>query len=66
MGLQEIAFHEVFDGVICVDALEHVCPEDWPGILARFQKALKPGGVLYVTVEVPEWGEISGLEQASP
>ena len=58
MGLQELDFQAKFDGVICIDALEHVCPEDWPGILARFQKALKPGGVLYVTVEVAEWGEV--------
>ena len=59
MGLQEMDFQAKFDGVICIDALEHVCPEDWPGILARFQKALRPGGVLYVTVEVAEWGEVS-------
>ena len=59
MGLQEMNFQARFDGVICIDALEHVCPEDWPGILARFQKALRPGGVLYVTVEVAEWGEVS-------
>jgi 2-polyprenyl-3-methyl-5-hydroxy-6-metoxy-1,4-benzoquinol methylase len=58
MGLQEMDFKAIFDGVICIDALEHVCPEDWPGILARFQKALKPGGVLYMTVEAAEWGEV--------
>ena len=58
MALQEMDFQAEFDGVICVDALEHVCPEDWPGILARFQKALRPGGVLYVTVEVAQWGEV--------
>jgi 2-polyprenyl-3-methyl-5-hydroxy-6-metoxy-1,4-benzoquinol methylase len=58
IGLQEIDFQAEFDGVICIDALEHVCPEDWPGILARFHKALRPGGVLYVTVEVAEWGEV--------
>ena len=59
MGLQELDFQAKFDGVICIDALEHVCPEDWPGILARFQKALRPGGVLYVTVEMAEWGEVN-------
>ena len=58
MGLQEMDFQTRFDAVICIDALEHICPEDWPGILARFQKALRPGGVLYVTVEVADWGEI--------
>jgi 2-polyprenyl-3-methyl-5-hydroxy-6-metoxy-1,4-benzoquinol methylase len=31
MGLQEMDFHEAFDGAICIDALEHVSREDWPG-----------------------------------
>ncbi len=51
MGLQEMNFQETFDGVICMDAMEHICPEDWPGILAGFCKALKPGGPLYITVD---------------
>jgi cyclopropane fatty-acyl-phospholipid synthase-like methyltransferase len=51
IGLQEMDFREAFDGAICVDALEHVSPEDWPGILQGFQKALKPGGWLYFTVD---------------
>ena len=59
MGLQEMDFQAKFDGAICIDALEHICPEDWPGILARFHKALRPGGVLYVTVEVAGLGEVS-------
>jgi SAM-dependent methyltransferase len=57
IGLQEMDFREEFDGAICVDALEHVSPEDWPGIMARFYRALKPGGVLYITVEPPEGDE---------
>jgi len=57
MGLQEMDFQAEFDGVICMDAMEHVCPEDWPGTLARFQKALRPGGMLYVTVDAAELGE---------
>ena len=57
MGLQEMDFQATFDGVICMDALEHICPEDWPGILTRFQKALRPGGMLYVTVDAVELGE---------
>ncbi len=51
MALQEMAFHEQFDGVICVDAMEHIFPEDYPHILRKFQEALKPGGMLYFTVE---------------
>jgi SAM-dependent methyltransferase len=52
IGLQEIDFREAFDGAICIDAMEHICPEDWPGILRRFREALKPGGVLYFTVDL--------------
>ena len=58
VGLQEMEFEAEFDGAICMDAFEHVSPEDWPGILARFQKALKPGGLLYVTVESADWDEV--------
>ena len=57
MGLQEMDFLEEFDGVICMDALEHIYPEDWPEILTRFQKALRPGGMLFVTVEALELGD---------
>ena len=61
IGLQEIDFQAEFDGIICIDALEHLSPEDWPGGVARFHKALKPGGVLYVTVEV---AELDGVREA--
>jgi SAM-dependent methyltransferase len=52
MGLQEMDFREAFEGAICIDALEHVPPEDWPVILGGFWDALKPGGVLYFTVDI--------------
>jgi cyclopropane fatty-acyl-phospholipid synthase-like methyltransferase len=58
MGLQEIDFREAFDGIICMDAMEHVGPEDWPQVLRRFQAALKPGGVLYFTVELVEGDDL--------
>jgi 2-polyprenyl-3-methyl-5-hydroxy-6-metoxy-1,4-benzoquinol methylase len=51
ISMQEMAFRETFDGVICMDALEHVCPEDYPLILGKFQEAMKPAGVLYFTVD---------------
>jgi ubiquinone/menaquinone biosynthesis C-methylase UbiE len=54
IGLQELAYVGQFDAVICIDALELVCPEDWPDVLANFQRALRPGGLLYATVELPE------------
>jgi SAM-dependent methyltransferase len=58
IGLQEMNFREAFDGVICMDAMEHVCPEDWPGILRGFREALKPDGVLYFTQVLAEADEL--------
>ena len=58
MGLQEMNFREAFEGITCIDTMEHVCPEDWPGILKRFQEALKPGGVLYFTVDLAEEDDV--------
>ncbi len=54
MALHEMNFREMFDGVICMDAMEHICPEDYPGILHGFQEALKPGGALYFTADRAE------------
>jgi uncharacterized protein len=51
MSFQEIDFHEAFEGLICMDAMEHVCPEDYPGVLRKFQEALKEGGMLYFTMD---------------
>ncbi|MGE5223773.1 MAG: class I SAM-dependent methyltransferase, partial [Omnitrophica WOR_2 bacterium] len=59
MGLQEMDFNAEFDGAICMDTMEHICPEDWPVILRNFKKALKPGGVLYFT---SDWGESNEME----
>jgi SAM-dependent methyltransferase len=50
--LQDLDFTDEFDGAMCVDAMEFVPPEDWPGIVGRFHRALRPGGVLYLTVEL--------------
>jgi SAM-dependent methyltransferase len=50
--LQDLAFENEFDGVMCVDAMEFVPPEHWPGVLTRFRRALHPGGWLYLTVEL--------------
>ena len=53
--LQELRYQSEFDGVMCVDALEMIPPEDYPAVLAGFRRALLPGGRLYVTIErVPE------------
>jgi 2-polyprenyl-3-methyl-5-hydroxy-6-metoxy-1,4-benzoquinol methylase len=54
MVLQEMDFNKIFDGIICMDAMEHISPEDYPVILLGFQKALKPGGALYFTADREE------------
>ena len=64
MGLQEMAFTEAFDGIICMDAMEHICPEDYPGILRAFQEALKPGGVLYFTADTTDTAVLDEVDVA--
>jgi SAM-dependent methyltransferase len=43
-----------FDALLCVDALEYIAPEDWPGVVAGLAAALKPRAPAYVTVEIPD------------
>jgi 2-polyprenyl-3-methyl-5-hydroxy-6-metoxy-1,4-benzoquinol methylase len=59
IGLQEMDFQTAFDGIICMDAMEHICPEDWPIILTNFHNALRQGGVLYITVDAQKLKEDS-------
>jgi len=42
------------DGLLCVDAMENVGPEDWPQVLDGFAAVLRPGAPAYVTVELPD------------
>ena len=64
VGLQEMAYREVFDGAICMDAMENVCPEDWPLVLSNFQRALKQNGCLYFTAETIENADENEIKQA--
>jgi SAM-dependent methyltransferase len=43
-----------FDGLLCIDAMENVGPEDWSSVLDQFSLVLRPGGSAYLTVEIPE------------
>jgi SAM-dependent methyltransferase len=52
IGLQELVYVTGFDGVLCIDAMEHVPPEDWPLVVRNLGRALRPGGFLYLTLEV--------------
>lgn len=58
VGLQELAFSDVFDAAICMDAMENVFPEDWPLVLGNLRRALHAGGSLYFTVEVESEEEL--------
>jgi SAM-dependent methyltransferase len=49
--LQELAVDGAFDAVMTIDAMENVPPEDWPPVLTNLRRALRPGGLLYLTVE---------------
>lgn len=54
LGLQELADENAFDGIICMDSMENVFPEDWPVVLRNFHRALRPHGLLYFTVELAD------------
>jgi len=64
VGLQEMAFQEVFDGAICMDAMENVPPEDWSLVLNNFHQALKPHGYFYFTAETIENANEEEIKQA--
>lgn len=59
MGLQELDFENKFSGIMCVDAMENVFPEEWSIVLSNFHRALKKGGYLYFTVETEDDSKIS-------
>lgn len=58
VGLQELSYAGIFDGAVCIDAMEYIFPEDWPLVLANLRRALKPKRPLYFTVELPDEGEM--------
>jgi SAM-dependent methyltransferase len=63
--LQDLPYQGEFDGVMCMDAMEFVPPEDWPVVLERFRTALRPGGWLYLTVELAPADRVRAANQAA-
>jgi SAM-dependent methyltransferase len=54
LALQDLAaLPGQFDGLLCVDALEYVAPEDWAVVTAGLARVLRPSAPAYVTVELP-------------
>jgi SAM-dependent methyltransferase len=51
VALQDMSYEHEFDAVITVDAMENIPPEDWPLVLANLHRAVRPGGLMYLTVE---------------
>jgi SAM-dependent methyltransferase len=52
LALQELDDHEAFDGVLCIDGLEYIGPEEWPPVVRRLREAARPGAPVYLTVEL--------------
>jgi SAM-dependent methyltransferase len=59
VGLQELAFDGEFDAAMCIDAMELVFPEDWPGVLAKLHRAARGSALIYMTVEQIDPAEIA-------
>src|SRR5690606_17401214 len=58
LALQDLSrvpeFRSRFGGLLCVDVLENVGPEDWPLVLSGFRAVLRDGAAAYLTVELPD------------
>ena len=54
LALRDLAeLPDRFDGLLCVDALENVAPEDWPVVTAGLAAVLNDQAPAYVTVKLP-------------
>ena len=50
-SLQELSYAGRFDAVLTIEAMQHIPPEDWPGVLANLRRAARPAGLVYLTVQ---------------
>lgn len=57
-ALQDLSYAREFDAVLTVDTMENIPPEDWPVVLANVHRAVRPGGVMYLTVEEVDQSKI--------
>jgi SAM-dependent methyltransferase len=51
LSFDKMDFHEEFDGIWACASLLHVPKQEMQGLLPRFIQALKPGGILCVTLK---------------
>jgi cyclopropane fatty-acyl-phospholipid synthase-like methyltransferase len=61
VGLQELDFVDDFGAAMCIDAMEYVFPEDWPLVLGNLHKAVRSGGLIYLTVEQVDDAELADV-----
>ena len=64
VSLQEVPYRDVFDGLICLDAMENIPPEEWTLVLNNFHRALKDRGYLYFSAETIENADADEIKQA--
>jgi ubiquinone/menaquinone biosynthesis C-methylase UbiE len=50
-SLQDLSYAGRFDAVLTIEAMQHIPPEDWPGVLANVRRAVRPRGLVYLTVQ---------------
>jgi len=64
IALQDLAIADLrdVDAALCIDSIENVGPEDWPGVLAGLRGSVRPGGAAYLTVELPDPDDPDVLE----
>jgi SAM-dependent methyltransferase len=50
-SLQDLSYAGRFGAVLTIEAMQHIPPEDWPCVLANLRRAVRPGGLAYLTVQ---------------
>lgn len=59
LRFQEMMFHDKFDGIWACASLLHIPKNEMCNIIPRFIQALKPGGILYVSLKEGEGERIA-------
>ena len=65
IGLQELSIDRECDAAMCVDAMEHVPPEEWPLVLSNLRRAVRLESQVYLTVEQVEREELDRAAAAA-
>lgn len=66
IDLQDLDPRDAFDAAVCIDAMEYVPPEDWPVVLGNLRRAVRPGGLVYLTVEEIDRAYADAIEAGLP